>query len=111
MDRKSKIDQEAEKTLNAFEYAERLPKDPFFFTRLQARIDEQERQKHTLPESILKGWLRPVLLGSIVAVNVLTSVLVLEKSSTQITREDRMQAFAETYSLDQSQSNVFFFSE
>jgi hypothetical protein len=111
MDRKNKIEQEVEKTIQAFENAERLPKNPFFYTRLRARIDGQERRKRAFPESILKGWLRPVFLGVIVAVNVVTAVYILDKSGAETTREDSIQIFAEAYALDQSQSDVFLFKE
>ena len=111
MDKKSKINQEVDKTLQAFSEAERLPKDPFFYTRLQAGIEEQEKKKRIIPESMLRGRLRPAFLVGIVALNVLTAVFVLEKSGTQISRQDRIQAFAETYALGQSQTNVFLFNE
>lgn len=105
MNRKQKIEQEVEKTLEQFERAERLPGNPYFYTRVQARLDESEPVKR---KSLVPAVLKPVFLGVLVSLNVLTAVYFLSGSSAQTAdRSDLLSEFAQEYGLEESDSDLF----
>jgi hypothetical protein len=105
MTRKEKIKQEVQKTLDFFNQAERINSDPFFYTRLKARIEELDTQPRQL-----QGWkivwsiLKPALIVCIVALNIMTATMFL-KNQTQgySNREQLLEAFAQESTLDSYQ--------
>ena len=104
MNKKLRIQDEIDKTLDSFGKAPSIQADPYFLTRLRARIDE-ESSRHASPGSRFMESLKPALLAGIVAANIVTGVLVLGPSET--TRADRLQSFAEAYSLDDATSILY----
>lgn len=105
MNRKQKIEQEIEKTLEQFEQAERLPGNPYFYTRVQARLDESEPAKR---KTLIPAVLKPVFLGLLVSLNVLTAVYFLSGNSTQTAdRSDLLSEFAREYGLEENDNELF----
>jgi len=107
MTKKEKIEQEVQKTLEGFDQAERLKSNPFFYTRLKARIDDLHPQKQKI-----RGWelawgiLKPALLFLIIALNIFTATLFLKNRNNEYSsREQLLNAFAQELTLDSSQYN------
>jgi len=105
MSKKEKIEQEIQKTLQQFDNAEQLPPNPFFYTRVQARL-EQSRKQHRIISAVLK----PALFTIVVVINLSTAVWYLD-SSDQIsqtdTRSELTEILAGDLKLDANQENLF----
>ncbi len=105
MNRKQKIEQEIEKTLEQFERAERMPGNPYFYTRVQARMDEADEAKR---RTLIPAALKPVFLGALLSLNILTAVYFLSGNSAQTAdRSDLLSEFAQEYGLEESDSDLF----
>ena len=108
MNKKEQIENEIIKTLDCFDQSERLSSNPYFYTRVKARIDSENRAGMKW-----HGWqsvwsiLRPVLLVLIVAINVYTigSYLAESRDHSESSREQMIQAFAREFSLNVSSNN------
>jgi hypothetical protein len=106
MSRKKKIEKEVEKTLQCFEQAEKLADNPFFYTRVKARI---EGRKAPARKNVWQfGWsvLKPAFLILIVALNILTVTIYFTSNQSLTSDQDQLlQAFAQEFALDQSSYN------
>ena len=107
MTKKEKIEQEVQKTLESFDQAERLKSNPFFYTRLKAKIDDLHSQKEKS-----QGWefawgiLKPASLLLIIVLNIFTATLFLKNRNNEyLSREQMLDAFAQELTLDSSQYN------
>ena len=107
MNRKEKIEQEVQKTLECINQAERLKSNPFFYTRLKAKIDDLHSQKQKI-----RGWefawgvLKPGLLLLIIILNIFTAILFLKNRDNEYSsREQLLDAFAQELTLDSNQYN------
>lgn len=110
MGRKERIEQEIDKTLQCFETFQKIEPNPFFYTRLQARIRSVEEQKVRSKHPIFTlSYLRPALLVFLVALNVLSAILVFRGDTTDQTdtRSQYITAFAEEYALTQEEDDLF----
>ena len=67
-----------EETLNAFRSDPGLPHDPWFFEKLQNRMRETQRSPGRNEMSLYERLLRPALLVSLVAFNILAVVWALD---------------------------------
>lgn len=106
MSRKKKIEQEVQKTLQCFDSAEKLEDNPFFYTRVKARIESSKKQ--TTKNLGQFGWslLKPAFLVLIVVLNIVTvTFYVTSKQSQTSDQEQLLQAFAQEFTLDQSSYN------
>ncbi|GAB4330505.1 MAG: hypothetical protein Kow0037_06290 [Calditrichia bacterium] len=65
MDRKKKIENEVRKTLELMDRDSGLPPDPYFYTRLSAKIEEREHSVKSVA-----ALLRPALLIILFVLNV-----------------------------------------
>lgn len=85
MSRKQKIEQDVEKTLSCFDHIEHLQPNPWFLTRLQARVRSIEGQTPR-PALSLFGLsiVRPAIFALIVVLNVLTVLLVFQRQGDLI---------------------------
>lgn len=110
MNRKAKIEEEVQKTLACFDQAEPLKANPFFYTRLKARIDELDGQKaRAKNREFVAGILQPTLLTFVVAVNVFTAVIFFtQKSEENSNRAQLLNAFASEMTLDTNEYNPNF---
>ncbi len=106
MDREERIKREVEKTLQCFEQAERLRGDPFFYTRLRARIDKLSGE-----QGGLRGWqgawglVRTTSLVLLVALNIVTAAFYLKTDPLEADeRSQLLSAFAQEYALAQDES-------
>lgn len=107
MTKKKKIEQEVQKTLEGFDQAERLKSNPFFYTRLRARI-EQSDAKQMQPKGWEFAWrvLKPALLFLIIALNIFTATQFLKNQNNEpSSREQLLNSFAQELTLDPNQYN------
>ncbi len=103
MNKKEKIEQEIDKTLAQFDNAERLPSNPYFYTRVQARLEEKQR-----PRRSFSAILKPVLFSTLVAINLTTAVWYLSVTSQvnqSETRQELLDILSHDLNLDNTQSN------
>ena len=104
MNKKEKIEEQISKTLDQFEHAEQLPPNPYFYTRVQARLEETRRQKR-----VLSAILRPALLTALVTINLSTAVWYLGGSdhvNQSETRKELIEILAGDLKLDDNQSSL-----
>ena len=103
--RKQKIEQEIEKTLEQFERAERLPSNPYFYTRVQARLNKRAEKQRW---AVVPGLLKPVFLVLLLSFNIATAMYFFRGESTQsAARSDLLSEFAQEYGLEESDSEIF----
>jgi hypothetical protein len=86
MDRKKRIEQEVQKTLEQFQKAEQLPPDPYFYTRLKSRLDEKQRMGVKIPV-----LLKPAFLAMLLILNVVTASWYLGVVGTSSNYNDRQE--------------------
>lgn len=103
MNKKEKIEQEINKTLAQFDNAERMLSNPYFYTRVQARLEEKQRQK-----TGFSAILKPALIIALVVINITTTVWYLN-FGTQVnqseSRQELLDILSEDLNLDNNQSN------
>ncbi len=107
MNKKEKVEQEIHKTLDQFEHAEQLPANPYFYTRVQARLEETRRQ-----QNVFSTILKPSLLMALVAINISTVFLYFSESEQQDqtnTRQELLEILANDFKLDNEQNSIFIF--
>ena len=110
MKSKEQIEQEVMKTLQCFEQRESIECNPFFSTRVLARIRslEEEQRMRSLRKVFSLGYLRPALLALIVVLNITSAIIVFRGTQTQTNvREQYLTAFADEYALNQQEYDVF----
>ena len=98
------IENEIEATLQSFEGMQRATVPPFFFTRLQARIDNQSAEKgfwNYLSRPIVTVITLSVLL--VMNVGVVSHFLQSEKQTTEQVTSDR-ENFAKEFGLNSTSS-------
>jgi hypothetical protein len=105
MNKKEKIEQEIQKTLDQFENVEQLPPNPYFYTRVQARLDKTRKQ-----QSLISAILRPALLTTLVAINMGTAFWYFsgdEQQSQINTRQELAEILQDDLTLVNEQNNIF----
>ncbi len=96
------VNQEIEKILKGFDTSERLKADPYFKIRLQARIDELEKQQTGFSFRI-KSFAPGMALGLIIVLNAITGIAVfLRPDQYEYTGEVQSEVFEEVYGLNQT---------
>ncbi len=96
------LNNKIEEILKEFETADRLKPDPYFKTRLQARIDEKEKQQLGISFRI-KSFAPGLALGLIIVINAITGIsFFLGPDQYGTTREVQLETFGEVYGLNQS---------
>lgn len=105
MNRKEKIEQEVRKTLEQFDQAEKLPPDPYFYTRLKSRLDEKQHRGVRFP-----ALLKPAFLALLFILNVLTASWYLSAGSTATQSNGRQELaalFASEFRTQQENIELF----
>lgn len=101
MNKKDKIREEVEKTVNAFDHLEKLEGNPYLFTRIQSEIESNLTKEKRYN---FKGeFLRPVILFLILIMNVFTVIFFFNsKSETSSTKQTYFSAISSEYSISGS---------
>ena len=104
MDQKDRIENEIQKTLNQFDQQNPLPRDPFFYTRLQAQLDSRRQQRR-----LFSAALKPALLALLVVANVGTATWYLTGSEASQTdsRQELIEYLSDDFNVVNSQSDLF----
>lgn len=105
MSKKEKIEQEIQKTLDQFENPEKLPPNPYFFTRVQARLEETRKQ-----QSVMAAILRPALLTVLVAINLGTAFWYFSGDEQQVqidARQELAEILQDDLTLENEENNIF----
>lgn len=109
MKKNEKIEQEIRKTLDQFDHAEQLPPNPYFYTRVQARLEEKHRQ-----QSVLPVFLRVAFLTVLFAINFVTGVWYLggiDQTYQTDTRQELAGILAADLKLDTEEGSIFLFEQ
>jgi hypothetical protein len=108
MNKKEIIDQEVQKTLHCFAPLDKLSAHPYFYTRLQARLDIQQKEKEHEHKFFSPRLWRPALIGIMVVLNLTTAVLVYVSSEQNMPlTTDTLSTLAAEYDLNQDYSDLF----
>ncbi|MBN2011731.1 hypothetical protein JW960_20545 [candidate division KSB1 bacterium] len=101
----NKIQQEIQKTLKCFDQVEPLKADPFFYTRLRARIKDQNANTRQVT-----GWnfawniVKPALLVGIVVANIVTVIVFMkDRKAESYSRQQLLEMFGQETMLDSNQ--------
>lgn len=101
---KESIDRQVEETLRRFDEIETIAGSPFFYTRLQARLEDRGTQKGgVIPWILSARALRPAFLALLIALNVVAGIRLFRESGHQSeSREENLVVLAGAYSLSRS---------
>lgn len=105
MDKKEKIEEEVRKTLGMLDQNESLPPNPYFYTRVQQRINERSGSKSTS-----LGFLKPALLTILLLINLGTFIWYFNSSEDYYatdTRQELIEILSSDLNLNTNQSNIF----
>lgn len=107
MNKKEKIEQEISKTLEKFDQADNMPPNPYFYTRVQARLEK--KQKH---QNVFFAILKPALIIALVVLNVSTAFWYFRGTVQQEqtnSRQELAEILAGDLKLDSDQDRNFIF--
>jgi len=107
-ERLRKIEDEINKTLNSLDNIEPVESNPFFYTRLEAKIESIEvKQKPLFINIFSYNFLRPAFFVILIAVNLLSAYSIVRRTIYQSDeKEEILQTFAKEYSV--SQTDYYF---
>ena len=103
MNKQEKIEQEINKTLTQFEKAEVLEPNPYLFTRIQQRLDEQNRRKNYFSRA-----LKPAFFSALLAVNMITAIWYLnveDLNNSNNSDLNLVEVLSGDFNLENDQSN------
>jgi len=106
MNGKSDIEKQVQQTMAMFDETETLPPDPNFYTHMTGRLRDQTE---TRP---LFAVLKPILLSSLVVLNLITAARYLSGDDSQSITDPKqtlMDLIAEDLDIEVSQSDIFNF--
>jgi len=109
MNNNKRIEEEVIKTLQYLERNETIDPGPFFYTRLQARINDLHKPKASLFDWLFGvQWVRPALIALLILVNVFSVFKVIQWVSAKMdSRNENLTAFAQSYSLTPDSVTVY----
>jgi membrane-bound ClpP family serine protease len=98
MNNKNRIQEELEKTLNSLDGIQRAPANPYLFTRVKARLENEEKSFWGRALTVLS---RPsVAVSAIVLTILINTAIFFEFGSEKVQiPPDEEQAFAREYNL------------
>lgn len=105
MNKKDKIEHEISRTLEQFDQAEKLPPNPYFYTRVQARLEAKQNQ-----QNVFFAILRPAMLTALVVLNLSTAFWYLNDSNQAEqanTRTELIELLSSDLNLEKNQSTIF----
>jgi len=100
---KHQIQEAVEKTIACFDHMEKLKPNPFFFTRLEASLDAQQKPTGRLKGALQSAWVIAFILINIVSIIVLSS----DKAESGTTRADYLQEIATDLTINQPYIDPF----
>lgn len=105
MNKKERINKQVDQTLELMDRLETLEAGPYFYTRLQARLREAERETGNRLIAIFNvRRLQPALLLLLLVINIVSAVFFLAAPKTAAPGQEDYStyaaAFLEDYTLD-----------
>lgn len=105
MNKEDKILSEVEKTLNAIDSLPNLDANPFLFTRIKARI-ENESIKHA--GKVKTDFVfKPVTLALLLVINIVTAVYFIGFGSSSTSNTSIVETLKQEYGIAQTQSDNY----
>lgn len=86
MNKQEKIQNEIDKTLGMFEKKESLPPNPYFYTRVQQKLNEKTKKEFSI-FSVLK----PAFFTALLALNLTTAIWYTSSDSLTINTETDLE--------------------
>jgi hypothetical protein len=109
-ERKKQIEKEVEKTLQQLDHFEKLESDPFFYTRLQAKMKNTQNQH--IQSAILSfagRHLRPAFLILVLVLNLISALVVFQnRNSGSDSQTINLSSFADDYSINDISYDDYF---
>lgn len=96
------VDQEVQRTLESLDQVNDIEVGPYFYARLNARIDDSEQIGTTwLAKFLFRGRLAPSLLAAVIVLNVLSAAMILHDANDGQAelRQEYVSALADEYLL------------
>lgn len=106
MNKQEKIEQEIAKTLGTFDKAELIPPNPYFYTRVKARLDERHRK-----QSVFSSFLKPALLIALLLINAFTMLWYYSSESNahqSSTRQELLEVLSGDLKVGNQHNNLLF---
>lgn len=109
-ERKERIEKEVEKTLQQLDQFEKLESDPFFYTRLQAKMKSTQNQHNQSAIFSFAGrYLRPAFLILLLVLNLISALVVLQnRNSGSDSQSTNISSFADEYSINDNSYDEYF---
>ena len=107
MNKKEKIENQIDKTFGMFDKKESLQPNPYFYTRVQQRLNEKSKREFSI-FSILK----PVFFIALVALNLTTAIWYTTSDSLTISTENELELvdiLKSDFNLDSDQTENLLF--
>jgi len=107
MNKKETIQNEIDKTLGLFDEKESLPPNPYFYTRVQQRINEKSRKEFSI-----FGLLKPAFFTALIALNLTTAIWytssdgLIDQTDTNVELADILKT---DFNLDNDQTENLLF--
>jgi len=96
--RNEEIMREVEKTTVFFDRLEKLDPNPYFFTRLEARLETGTWRSPALRKAFRSGWVFALILVNLISILVFWS----DRTDSGVTRESYLQEIASDLTISPS---------
>lgn len=97
------IEEKVNKALGFLENPEKIEANPFFYTRLEAKLQEQKEKKPFFNALFSVHYnLKPALIGLILIINIISVSILIMNNETSSNRSNEISNLMETYAFDQS---------
>ncbi|MCP5046653.1 MAG: hypothetical protein GY940_05750 [bacterium] len=116
MDKREKIREKVDRTLEAMDHMEKLETGPYFYTRVEARLKNRRKQeaRQWMPGNIFGRALRPVLMTLLLLLNVVSGIVFLlgpgqpahtVRTEKTVSRDKPLQTYVSGLTQEYWQSN------
>ena len=107
MKHNDKIEHQTNETMKMLDEKTSVPADPFFKTRLLARLNSRYAviAKKQQP---FAAFIKPALLAVLLSANLTTAYFTVVNRLVQNPREELMRFMADEYALDETDSDWFY---
>ncbi len=105
---KDRIGRAVDRTLACFDELETIGPSPFFYDRLERRLENAARDGQAVPARVFsRGLLQPALITCLIIVNVCAAIFLFRSgSSGTADREENLAALAREYGLIQTDTEI-----
>jgi len=109
--KKDHIDNEVQKTMNSIDQIKRVEGNPFLYTRLQERLNQQSDVKNVTIHSRIPIWqIAMVVVLFLINGIALQQVGYFDSEKTTANEEVTLENFADEYALTQDEEDLDYLS-